>query len=178
MNSKNYIRKISDIFDMYYWQFMSYYQKISKIEDTHDAIFYSSFYDNIYELSYDLCFAAYDALGEIQSDDEKSSDRKCANFIKILRGIRALSGFYAQNTYVYKIPEYYGTSRIDSILMDQECSYNILFNAAKEFLEDIKTALDVNVAQKIDVRLEMVYKALDKIFHTMIEKDPNLMFKM
>lgn len=89
-----------------------------------------------------------------------------------------MSGFYAQNTYMFKIPEYYGKSRLDSILMNPNCDYNILFNAAKEFLEDIKTALNVNVAQKIDVRLEMVYKALDKIFHTMIEQDPNLMFKM
>lgn len=176
MNYDMVIRNISDIFDMYYWQFLSHYQKISKLEDNHDALYYSSVYDNIYELSYDLCFAAYDALGEIQSDN--LSDKEYSNLIKTLRGIRALSGFYAQNTYMFKIPEYYGKSRLESILMNPDCDYNILFNAAKEYLEDIKTALDVNVAQNINDRLEKVYKALDKIFHTVIEQNPDLIFKM
>ena len=176
MNYDMVIRNVSDIFDMYYWTFLSHYQKISKLEDNHDVLYYSSFYDNIYELSYDLCFAAYDALGEIQSDN--LSDKKYSSLIKTLRGIRALSGFYAQNTYMFKIPEYYGKSRLDSILMNPDCDYNILFNAAKEYLEDIKTALDVNVAQNIDDRLENVYKALDKIFHAIIEQNPDLIFKM
>lgn len=178
MNYDMVIRNVSDIFDMYYWQFLSRYQKISKTKNTHDEIYYSSFYDNIYELSYDLCFAAYDALEEIQSDNQNSSDKEYSNLIKTLRGIRALSGFYAQNTYMFKIPEYYGKSRLDSILMNSDCDYNILFNAAKEYLEDIKTALDVNVAQNIDDRLENVYKALDKIFHAVIEQNPDLIFKM